>query len=62
MGAYWRPSSLNGMLTAYTWDGANRMRTLTLPSGSVTTFNYAADGLRRKSEVGGTAKVFVWDH
>jgi RHS repeat-associated protein len=37
------------------------MATATLPGGAVTTFTYAATGLRRKSQTPATTTNFVWD-
>ena len=50
-----------GALTAYTWDGENRLTRLLQPDGTVETYTYAADGLRRSLASGVGVTGFVWD-
>ena len=49
-----------GALTTYTWDGENRLLSVTNASGA-ETYTYTADGLRQKKVTPTETKQYVWD-
>ena len=50
----------NGAVTRYTWSDADRLTSITAPSGATSTYRYDAFGRRLEANDGGTVRRFVY--
>ena len=54
--------NLGGSLTSYQYENENHLTLIQFPAGTLSTYSYNGDGLRRSAfEAGSTLTTFIWD-